>query len=1160
MTRVSAYAAVIAFLVSLCAAAAPESINYQGYLMQDGVVVNGTKSMSFTLYGAASGGAALCTSGAQSITVTKGLFSYKIGETGCNLTAIDWSNAVYLEVSVDGVAMSPREQVSGMSYLLQKQAADVAFTPTGAVAATTVQAAIAELDSEKLAKAGDTMTGPLAVQGGISASGNITAATGTITAQAFAGDGSALTGISAAALDHNTLGNLTTGDPHTQYFNLSQAETVTGALTVASSITVSGNITAATGTITAQAFAGDGSSLTGVGSAAVADNSLAAGDLAVNVVSSVDGVTNDGGNVDLVAGAGVTITPDDTANTITIAGDFSAVDHGAITGLGDDDHPQYFNLSQAETVTGALTVASSITVSGNITAATGTLTAQAFTGDGSALTGVGSAAVADNSLAAGDLAVNVVSSVDGVTNDGGDIDLVAGAGVTITPDDTANTITIAGDFSAVDHGTITGLGDDDHTQYVKDAGDTMSGPLSINFNTATSALSIVNAGGGNAITASGTVTVGSNSGTDGHDVNFYGTYSSVTGSRMFWDASKSSFRAGRAAGAQWDDGNVGEYSIAMGESTTASGWQATAMGKDTTASGGRSTAMGDITTASGVQSTAMGWGTVASGQASLATGWDSQASGNVSVVMGQNVYATGWHSLAQGKWVTAGANNAIALGLGVSSGLTMYNGTASSFAVGFNSDLPTLFVGPASGVGTYGKVGIGTTAPANRLDVEGGAAIGATYSGTSAAPANGLIVEGKVGIGTATPGAVGAAKLELYGTAGSTAGPHIQVVTSSDTYPVFQQLNYGHDNIALNFDTYYDGTNWRSSDAGSNFALYKNNDKMKLAYKSGVAAGGVISFDSGIVLLASNGNVGIGTDTPANKLHVENSSATGNGAYFYTSNAANTTGQTVYALNAGGTSSRAGYFENSNPANTACSLWANNTGGGEALCGSLNNPTSTSDAIKISTDGDGRAASFTVTKATSTNDTVYISHAGIGSGSTAALEAVTTNGAHAIYGHTSGTTGRAGKFIIENPANDNDVLYLETASNVGGTTLGRLIDTDKGAYLTNTGIWTDASSRQYKKDITPLTPDDVREMLDVVKGIEVVRYRYKDESPDQKMTLGVIAEDAPDEMTDDTKTGVQTVKAVGMLIAAVQAQQQLIEDLQREIENLKKTQEELKGK
>ena len=45
-------------------------------------------------------------------------------------------------------------------------------------------------------------------------------------------------------------------------------------------------------------------------------------------MSSVDGVTNDGGNIDLIAGSGISITPNDGANTITIAntGDTNASD------------------------------------------------------------------------------------------------------------------------------------------------------------------------------------------------------------------------------------------------------------------------------------------------------------------------------------------------------------------------------------------------------------------------------------------------------------------------------------------------------------------------------------------------------------------------------------------------------------------------------------------------------------------------------------------------------------------------------------------------------------------------------------------------------------------------------------------------------------------
>jgi len=50
-----------------------------------------------------------------------------------------------------------------------------------------------------------------------------------------------------------------------------------------------------------------------------------------------------------------------------------------------------------------------------------------------------------------------------------------------------------------------------------------------------------------------------------------------------------------------------------------------------------------------------------------------------------------------------------------------------------------------------GFVGIGLTTPVNLLDIEGNAAIGATYSGSNTAPTNGLIVEGNVGIGSPSP-------------------------------------------------------------------------------------------------------------------------------------------------------------------------------------------------------------------------------------------------------------------------------------------------------------------------------------------------------------------------------------------------------------------------
>ena len=127
---------------------------------------------------------------------------------------------------------------------------------------------------------------------------------------------------------------------------------------------------------------------------------------------------------------------------------------------------------------------------------------------------------------------------------------------------------------------------------------------------------------------------------------------------------------------------------------------------------------------------------------------------------------------------------------------------------------------------------------------------------------------GNVGISTTTipHGSVGYAKFAIDGTNANSAGPHVQYTTSTDDYPVFQQLNWSHDNISLNFDSYFDGQ-WRSSDAGSNFQIYKNADLFSINYDSGIAAGSALTWDYGLTM-KSDGKVGIGQSNPQTALHV----------------------------------------------------------------------------------------------------------------------------------------------------------------------------------------------------------------------------------------------------------------------------------------------------
>jgi hypothetical protein len=50
-----------------------------------------------------------------------------------------------------------------------------------------------------------------------------------------------------------------------------------------------------------------------------------------------------------------------------------------------------------------------------------------------------------------------------------------------------------------------------------------------------------------------------------------------------------------------------------------------------------------------------------------------------------------------------------------------------------------------------GNIGIGEPTPLSKLDINGSLAVGAAFSGTTAAPTNGAIIEGRVGIGTNNP-------------------------------------------------------------------------------------------------------------------------------------------------------------------------------------------------------------------------------------------------------------------------------------------------------------------------------------------------------------------------------------------------------------------------
>jgi hypothetical protein len=139
-----------------------------------------------------------------------------------------------------------------------------------------------------------------------------------------------------------------------------------------------------------------------------------------------------------------------------------------------------------------------------------------------------------------------------------------------------------------------------------------------------------------------------------------------TGTRLMWWPNKAAFRVGRVGvdkdGTQWDASKVGEYSVAFGVDTKASGFGATAMGDKTTASGLGATAMGARTTAGGTYALATGLETTASSGSATAIGAMTTASGTVATAMGSETTASGNRATAMGNQTTATGLSATTMG------------------------------------------------------------------------------------------------------------------------------------------------------------------------------------------------------------------------------------------------------------------------------------------------------------------------------------------------------------------------------------------------------------------------------------------------------------------------------------------------------------------
>jgi len=188
-----------------------------------------------------------------------------------------------------------------------------------------------------------------------------------------------------------------------------------------------------------------------------------------------------------------------------------------------------------------------------------------------------------------------------------------------------------------------------------------------------------------------------------------------------------------------------KYSSAIGQETVS-------LGLTSFASGFRSEAQGDYSSSFGRQNQAIGYYSFAGGRNSVTNGHYSfgygyravttddysvaignlcTVNGNASLAIGEHIIANASHSYAIGAELITDGGKSFAFGHNLKTtetnsfvfGAGIYenpiiNDIENSLMIGFNSNLPTFFVGPSNGAGTTGKVGIGTTSPNAALDIK----------------------------------------------------------------------------------------------------------------------------------------------------------------------------------------------------------------------------------------------------------------------------------------------------------------------------------------------------------------------------------------------------------------------------------------------------------
>jgi len=132
-------------------------------------------------------------------------------------------------------------------------------------------------------------------------------------------------------------------------------------------------------------------------------------------------------------------------------------------------------------------------------------------------------------------------------------------------------------------------------------------------------------------------------------------------------------------------------------------------------------------------------------------------------------------------------------------------------------------------------------------------------------------------------------------------------------------------------------------------------------------------------------------------------------------------------------------------------------------------------------------------------------------------------------------------------------MTIDYSGNVGfGITPTFPLHMASGARVTAGGVWTDASSREYKEDIQELSTATA---LSTLQGLNPVTFKYK--AAEEERHVGFIAEDVPELVASQDRKGMSPMDVVAVLTKVVKEQQDTVNRQQQAIEAQQQAHQEL---